>query len=142
VAAVAGHGVDRGAAAPDDAEQVDVDLAPDLLLLEGPGRPGHQHAGVVDPDGDRPARAGGRRHPAMAVRIPDILHHREGAVAQGGGGLGRGRGVDVGDQYVEAAARELHGDAAPEPAPSSRDDGDWHAPSIAARRRRVKRAKE
>ena len=128
VAAAGGdHRLQGGDGAVHRPQRVDLEHRPARRLVLLPGRPGDQHAGVVDPEVERAAARRGFGGERPAGRL---VAHVERRRARPGADLGRGAGgrvgVDVGDVDEVAAAGQLEGDRATEAAARSRDDGHRH----------------
>ena len=120
------HRLDRGARAPQHAEEVDLDQQAHLVVGVLPGLLRAQDAGVVDPDLERAALGRGGRHRAVGVRVAHVLGHRPGALAEQLGGLAGGVLVHVGDEHVEAARGEQARDLAPDAASAPGDHRRFH----------------
>ena len=131
LATTAPHGVYGRARAPDHPEHVDLGDQADLVVGLVPDLARAQHAGVVDPDLERPALGGGARRAPVRLGIAHVDLHREAA------DLLRGRGcrvdVDVRGEHRVAAVGQPLRDLAPEAAAGAGDHRDaGHQAAVAA----------
>ena len=108
--------------AVDDAPEVDVDDALDLLEAHLLDVAGEGDAGVVEDQVDD-AELGGDgvgvgEHGGAVGDVEALLVHLRAELTRAAGGLGQAGGVDVADGEPRAAAGELVGSARPMPEPA------------------------
>ena len=115
--------VDRGPGAPHDAEQVDLDQRPGLLVGQLHQVAVVAHPGVVEPRGERAEALGHLGDLAMTVRVTHVLRQALRRADLLGGTPG-GVAVDVGHDHAMAPGHHPLGDTA---ADAARRSGDHHA---------------
>lgn len=109
------HALQRSQSSVDRAERVDLEHQPAHLAGLLPRRPGHEHAGVVDPDLERSGALGrGRRDLVARLLVAHVKRRRERAASELRRGLRRCIGVEIGDVDRVAPAGEQSRDLQPQ----------------------------